>query len=170
VVEDRRWQELLRAPETKHKTGPDPRNRTLVVTSYTLLHNLVHARNAGWNILASIDGTHKVSNTSYILHAVGVNGIGRHGHRRFYPVAYGFGEGEREIVAIHTILNVQYAAAKLFGLVDIKFNGGIVSDRSNALLNACLYCFPGTPMLQCYTHIIRKFKAYANAIHWRMPK
>ena len=159
VVEDRRWKELHGAPDTKHKTGPDPRNRTLVLSSYTLLHNLVHARNAGWDISASIDGTHKVSNTSYILHVLGVNGIGRNGQRRFYPIAYGFGEGEREIVALHTILNVKYAATKLFGVVDIKFNGGMVSDRSNALVNACSYCFPDTPMLQCYTHIIRKFKA-----------
>lgn len=159
VVQDGRWKELHGAPDAKHKTGPDPRYRTLVLTSYTLLHNLVHARNAGWNISASIDGTHKVSNTSYILHVVGVNGIGKTGHRSFYPVAYGFGEGEREIVALHTILNVKYAAAKLFGVVDIKFNGGVVSDRSNALVNACSYCFPDTPMLQCYTHIVRKFKA-----------
>ena len=159
VAEDRRWKELHGAPDTKHKTGPDPRNRTLVLSSYTLLHNLVHARNAGWDISAAIDGTHKVSNTSYILHVFGVNGIGRNGQRRFYPIAYGFGEGEREIVALHTILNVKYAAAKLFGVVDIKFNGGMVSDRSNALVNACSYCFPDTPMLQCYTHIIRKFKA-----------
>jgi hypothetical protein len=52
------------------------------------------------------------------------------GKRSFYPIAYGFGEGEREIVALHTILNVKYDTERFFGISHIEFKVGIVSGRS----------------------------------------
>jgi hypothetical protein len=159
VVHDLRWQALFRAPENKHRTGPSPRDRTLVVTTLALLSNLCWAQKMGWEISASIDGTHKISNSKYILHAFGVNGVGKKGKRSFFPVGYGFGEGEREIVALHTMLNVKIAASRLFGITEFNFKGGLISDRSHALVNGCRVVLTETPLMQCYSHIIRKFKS-----------
>jgi hypothetical protein len=74
--EDPRWRELVSAPETQHRTGPDPRKRTIIVTTLSLLSNLCWAMRCDWRISASIDGTHKMSTSKYILHAFGVNGVG----------------------------------------------------------------------------------------------
>jgi hypothetical protein len=155
VIKHPRWQELLNSKS--HVTGPDPRNRTIVFSSIGMLGNMLAARRNGWNVTAATDGTHNVSNTSYILIAFGVVGNDIKGTRSFFPVAYAFGEGEREITALHLYLNILAAMKHLFGVSDVQFNGGIVSDHNSALVNAIQHAFPRSPPLQCYTHIIRKF-------------
>ena len=79
------------------------------------------------------------------------------GSRQFFPVAYGFGEGEREVVVLITLLSVKLAVKKLFGIDDVTFKGGICSDHSSAFVNAFIHSFPETTPVQCYSHVIRKF-------------
>jgi hypothetical protein len=43
VPKDPRWQELYLAPESKHRTGPDTRGRTMVFSSIALLGNALAA-------------------------------------------------------------------------------------------------------------------------------
>ena len=78
--------------------------------------------------------------------------------RSFHPLVYCFGEGEREIVALHAFLNLKVALKRLFGIHNVVFKRGLVSDASPVFVNSVATAFAGTPLLQCYPHIIRKFK------------
>jgi hypothetical protein len=158
VLANPRWQLLCAASDRVHKTGPDPRGRTIVFSSLSLLSNAVWAHDHQWNICGSCDGTHAITSTEFKLITLGFTSFcGRSGSRRFHPLVYGFGEGEREIVVIHTFLNLKIALRNLFGIEEVIFKRGIVSDAAPALVNAMTVCFPGSPPLQCYPHIIRKF-------------
>jgi hypothetical protein len=157
VPSDTRWQQLHHAPDSKHRTGPDTKGRTMVFSSIGLLGNLLSARPAGWEICASTDGTHGMSNTNHTLICFGVLGNNCDGSRTFFPVAYGWGEGEREIVALHSFLNIKFAMSELYGVNDIHFKGGIISDHAHSLMNALKAAFPEINRMQGYTHIVRKF-------------
>jgi hypothetical protein len=65
-----------------------------------------------------------MSNTNYALICFGVLGNNCDGSRTFSPVAYGWGEGEREIVALHSFLSIKFAMSELYGVNDIHFKGG----------------------------------------------
>ena len=157
VPNDPRWHELHSAPESKHRTGPDTRGRTMVFSSVALLGNILAAQRENWEVSASTDGTHGMSNTKYTLICFGILGNNKNGSRTFLPIGYGWGEGEREIVALHTFLNIKCAVQKLFGVRNIQFRGGIISDHAHALVNSLKAAFPESKTLQCYTHIVRKF-------------
>jgi hypothetical protein len=104
------WQFLCAASDRVHKTGPDPRGPTIVFTSLSLLSNAVWAHDQQWNICGSCDGTHAITSTDFKLITLGFTSFcGRSSTRRFHPLVYGFGEGEREIVVIHTFLNLKIA-------------------------------------------------------------
>jgi hypothetical protein len=158
VTTHARWKQLTDAPDTLHKTGPDPRGRTIVFSSVALLSNAIWAHQRGWDVCGSCDGTHGITKSEFKLITLGFTTFcGRTCSRRFHPLVYGFGEGEREIVVIHTFLNLKIALKKLFGIDDMTFRRGIVSDAAPALVNAMTACFPDSTPLQCYPHIIRKF-------------
>jgi hypothetical protein len=162
VPEDPRWQELHLAPESKHRTGPDTRGRTMVFSSIALLGNVLAAERENWEVSGSTDGTHGMSNTKYTLICFGILGNNKNGSRTFLPIGYGWGEGEREIVALHTFLNIKCAVEKLFGIQNMQFKGGIISDHAHALVNSLKAAFPESKTLQCYTHIARKFMSPKN--------
>jgi hypothetical protein len=158
VTSNSHWKSLCGGLHARNITGPDPKGRTMVFTSIGLLGNLLAAQRHGWRVSCSTDGTHSVSNTKYTLVVFGVLGNNDKGTRSFFPVGYGWGEGEREIVALHTFINITIAVRKLFNVDNIHFRGGMISDHNPALVNALKKCFPGSVPLQCYSHIIRKFK------------
>jgi hypothetical protein len=112
-----------------------------------------------WNVSAFVDGTHAMSKSAYKLITLGVCGFstGRKS-RTFHPLVYIWGEGEREIVALHGFLNLKVALRLLFGIQEVCFKWGIVIDASPALANAIKAAFPLSPLLSCYPHVIRKFK------------
>jgi hypothetical protein len=159
VPQNERWQWLKTANDKVHRTGPDPRRRTVVFSSLALLANAVWCQDMKWEVCASVDGTHGMSRSSYKLITLGVYGFSQSRmSRTFHPLVYIWGEGEREIVALHGFLNFKIAIHTLFGIKDVCFRGGIVSDATTVFTNAVSVAFPGTPLLSCYPHIIRKFK------------
>jgi hypothetical protein len=158
VEKDSRIQELIKSK--KHQTGKHPLTTTLVLTTMALLSNIVDCQRNNWNVQASADGTHNISSNNDILTCLmgfGCVSISRKGIRQWKPIAYGAGEGEREIVALITLLNIKYACRDIFGIEIQCFKGGLVSDHSSAIVNAYKHCFPESHLLQCYPHILRKF-------------
>jgi hypothetical protein len=163
VKNDKRFLYLLNGPEDKHKTGPDPFHHTVVFTrsilALVLTNLIVFVKNHNWEVTASADGTHGVSISDYKLIPFGVLGVyhNSRGSMQFSPIAYGFGEGEREVVVLITFLSIKLAAEKLFGINNIQFKGGFCSDHSSSFVNAFKEVLPTTQPIQCYSHIIRKF-------------
>jgi hypothetical protein len=154
-----RWQFLKNASEKKHKTGRDPRRRTVVFSSLSLLAIAIMCDDVDWQVCATVDGTHGMSNSSYKLLTLGIYGFSDQTcSRTFHPIVYTFGEGEREIVALHGFLNLKTALRSLFGIQNVEFKHGIVSDATPVFVNSVRHAFPSTPFMTCYPHIIRKFK------------
>lgn len=153
-----RWDFLHTSRESSHRTGPNTRGRTIVFSSIALLGNFISCQNLQWDVCACVDGTANLSDTKYVLLAFGFNARKKDGNRTFVPFAFAWGEAEREIVALHLFLNVKAAVVRLFGIQNIQFNGGFVTDNASAFHNAVQHAFPNTQQLDCYTHIIRKFK------------
>ncbi|KAG7355377.1 hypothetical protein IV203_000063 [Nitzschia inconspicua] len=133
ITDHPKYKQLRNSP--KHTTGPDPFNRTVVFTSLALLCNMLSCKEIDFECCASADGTHGVSTTDYRLIPFGVFFCNNKGHRQFHPIAYAFGEGEREIVILILLLNVKRIAADLFGITNLQFKGGIVSDHSAPFVN-----------------------------------
>ncbi|KAG7354516.1 hypothetical protein IV203_003872 [Nitzschia inconspicua] len=94
------------------------------------------SKEIGFECCASADGTHGVSQTDYRLIPFGVFFHNSKGNRQFFPIAYAFGEGEREVVILILLLNIKSIARDLFGVSNLQFVGGIVSDHSAAFLNS----------------------------------
>jgi hypothetical protein len=159
VQQDANWQRLKLKHDTGHSTAQDPRCGTVVFSSLALLGNAVWCSERDWEVCATVDGSHGISKTSYNLITLAVLGFSASKRcRTFHPLVYIWGEGERELVAFHGFLNLKAALRMLFGIENICFKGGMVSDASCALVNAVKIAFPDTPLLSCYPHIIRKFK------------
>jgi hypothetical protein len=151
VEHDPRYLTIKHSPS--HVTGPDPRGTTLVFTSVALHSNLCWCAKLDWKIAGA---AHNIcSNPLYKLLTMGVVHIDSKGKRQFYPVAYAVADGEREICALLLFLNIKIAAKNLFGLDVSHFKGGLVSDRTPVFVNSF---FPETTLLQCFVHIIRKFR------------
>ncbi|KAG7354328.1 hypothetical protein IV203_003684 [Nitzschia inconspicua] len=159
VFSNERWQTLHQASDKVHMTGPDTRRRTVVFSSIALLAISVWCENMSWEVCGSVDGTHGISDSSYKLITLGVNAFRKETMRRsFHPLVYIWGEGEREIVALHGFLNWKIAVRHLFGINSVCFKRGVVSDSTSVFSNSVRAAFPGSPPLSCYPHIIRKFK------------
>jgi hypothetical protein len=113
VESDSRWQSLVQSKV--HRTGKAPRQRTIDFSSVALLSIAVWCEKNNWNVIASCDGTHGMSKTDYKLVTLGITGFSSAtGSRTFHPLVYGWGEGEREIVVVHTFLNLKIALRHLF--------------------------------------------------------
>ncbi|KAG7368906.1 hypothetical protein IV203_031649 [Nitzschia inconspicua] len=159
VFSNERWQTLHQASDKVHMTGPDTRRRTVVFSSIALLAISVWCENMSWEVCGSVDGTHGISDSSYKLITLGVNAFRKETMRQsFHPLVYIWGEGEREIVALHGFLNWKIAVRHLFGINSVCFKRGVVSDSTSVFSNSVRAAFPGSPPLSCYPHIIRKFK------------
>jgi hypothetical protein len=110
VPEDPRWQELHLAPESKHRTGPDTRGRTMVFSSIALLGNVLAAERDNWEVSGSTDGTHGMSNTKYTLIVLGFSAATKTALGHFFPLDTG-GEKAREkllLCILFSTSSVQY--------------------------------------------------------------
>ncbi|KAG7360715.1 hypothetical protein IV203_035814 [Nitzschia inconspicua] len=137
VLPNERWQTLHQASDKVHMTGPDTRGRTVVFSSIALLANSDWCENMSWEVCGSVDGTHGISDSSYKLITLGVNAFCEEKVRRsFHPLVYIWGEGEREIVALHGFLNWKIAVRHLFGIKTVCFKRGVVSDSTSVISNS----------------------------------
>jgi hypothetical protein len=66
--------------------------------------------------------------------------------------------GEREDVALLALLSLIQVVRRLFGIEMKAFEGGMVSDHTNVFANSFKRAFPGSLLMQCYAHILRKFR------------
>lgn len=132
-------------------------DKNIVFSSLALLSNFAHCKRLGWKVCCSSDGTHNITNNDYKLIVYGCYGWRKNGKRTFYPFGYCMGEGEREYVVLYTFLNLHLAAEKMFGIDNVMFLGGCISDHSNVFTNTYKNVLSKPRLLQCYPHIIRKF-------------
>jgi hypothetical protein len=129
----------------------------MVFTSLPLLFNLCSSSNLDWNICGSADGTHGLLSNDYKVIGFGVYHIGTDGVKRFHPLAYALATGELELVSILLLHYIKCVARDLFGLYP-RFKGGIISDHTEVFVNAFQEVFPKDDVLQCFPHIICKFR------------
>ncbi len=140
-----------------HNTRESVKANTVVFTSLALLCNLCSSANLDWNVCGSADGTHGLSSNDYKVIGFGVYHIGTDGIKRFHPLAYALATGELELVAMLLLHYIKCVARDLFGLTP-RFKGGNISDHTEVFVNAFQEMFPNDPVLQCFPHIIRKFR------------
>ena len=83
------------------------------------------------------------------------------GVKRFHPLAYALATGELELVSLLLLHYLNRINMDLFGLTP-RFKGGIISDHTEVFVNAFREIFPDDQVLQCFPHIIRKFRIDAK--------
>ena len=162
VMDSPRYKQLNAQREKKmaasnRNTREDVKANTVVFTSLALLYNLCSAANLDWQVCGSADGTHGLLSNDYKVIGYGVLHVGTDGIKRFHPLAYALATGELEQVAILLLHYIKCAAGALFGLIP-SFKGGNISDHTEVFVNAFQVVFPDSPVLQCFPHIIRKFR------------
>jgi hypothetical protein len=149
---------------SKTRTQPAAENTT-VFSSLALLQNACYCERLEWRVGVCGDFAHGMVCNDYMLMMFGVIDIN---HRKargrnvftksFRPLGYAFGQGEREEVALLAELSVKAVVRRLFGIEIRVFGGGMVSDHTNVFTNSFTRAFPGNQLLQCYPHILRKFR------------
>jgi hypothetical protein len=109
-------------------------------------------------VAVAADGTHGLLSNDYkVIAGFGVYHIGTEGIKRFHALAYALATAELEIVSILLLHYIKCVARDLFGLTP-QFKGGIISDHTEVFVNAFQEMFPDDQVLQCFPHIIRKFR------------
>jgi hypothetical protein len=162
-VEDLTRYQHLDERREKEKAASNPNTReavkanTVVFTSLSLLCNLCSAAKLGWEVCGSADGTHGLLSNDYKVIGFGILHVGTEGVKRFHPLAYALATGELELVALLLLHYLKRVARDLFGLAP-RFKGGIISDHTEVFVNAFQEVFPHDQVLQCFPHIIRKFR------------
>jgi hypothetical protein len=142
---------------SNHNTQECGKANTVVFTSLALLYNLWSSAKLGWEVCGSADGTHGLLSNDYKVIGFGVYHIAPDGVKRFHPLAYALATGELELVS-HLLLHyLKCVARDLFGLTP-QFKGGIISDHTEVFVNAFQEAFPNDQVMQCFPHVIRKFR------------
>jgi hypothetical protein len=109
VLNDAHWNFLKMKSKTPLDGTRDVRRTTVVFTSIALLGNAIWCDERKWEVCASVDGSHAISNTSYILMTLGILGFsGSTCSRTFHPLVYTWGESESEIVATTGSLTLKW--------------------------------------------------------------
>jgi hypothetical protein len=110
-----------------------------------------------WQVCGSADGTFNCCSNDYKLIGIGLFSINIDGTKRFHPLVYALAQGEIELVALIAMHHMKEASKDLFGLTP-RFKGGLISDHTEVFTNAFHNIFPDDMLLQCFPHIIRKFR------------
>jgi len=130
---------------------------TTVFTSLGLLWNMQQCKDLEFKVTASADGTDKVTSNNYQTMMFGVHSINEYGTKQFRPFIFILAPGEREEFFIIGLLALLKYSRLVFGIVNVEFMGGIVSDHAAAFVNAFLIAFPKSKPNQCVPHLQRKF-------------
>ena len=149
------------------KEGKDPSNtrkdeqyayqQSCVFSSIALLNTIRACSKLGWKISVGADGTHRTTNTKWILITFGCVSINKKGKRSLHPFYFNLVPTESELYfSIGLVTFLKYVRC-LFGLTDIEFRGLSISDHAHAFSNAFLVAFPKTTLGSCSIHCLRKF-------------
>jgi hypothetical protein len=152
IQENTRYQELLSKREKQFVLA-----NTVVFSSLALLWNLCGANDLDWQVCGSADGTFNCCSNDYKLLGIGLFSINTDGTKRFHPLVYALAQGEIELVALIAMHHLREASIHIFGLTP-RFKGGLISDHTEVFTNAFHTIFPEDMLLQCFPHIIRKFR------------
>lgn len=149
---------------SKTRTQPAAENTT-VFSSLALLQNACCCERLEWRVGLCGDFAHGITCNECMVMMFGVIDIN---HRKargrnvftksFRPLGHVVGQGEREEVALLAELSVKVVVRRLFGIDIRAFGGGMVSDHNNVFANSFTHAFLGNLLLQCYPHMLRKFR------------
>jgi hypothetical protein len=155
---------LLDARREKEKAASNqttPREyvkaNNVVFTSLALLYNLCSSAKLDWEVCGSANGTHGLLSNDYNVIGFGVHHVAPDGVKRFHPLAFALATGELELVYLLLLHYLKRIALDLFGLTP-QFKGGIISDHTEVFVNAFQEVFPDDQVMQCFPHIIPKFR------------
>jgi hypothetical protein len=143
---------------------------TVVFSSLALLWNLCGANDLDWQVCGSADGTFNCCSNDYKLLGIGLFSINPDGTKRFHLLVYALAQGEIELVALIAMHHLKEASKQIFGLTP-RFKSGLISDHTEVFMNAFHTIFPEDMLLQCFPHIIRKFRIdgarEGNGVYYR---
>jgi len=131
--------------------------KTVCVSSVSLLTNILFCKELNWDVTVSADGTDNILGNSYQVLHFGVFSMTDDCRRSFRPFIYIVAPTESSVAfAIGLVTFLKYAR-RLFNLSNINFNGLFVSDHTGSFVTPASIAFPLTVKASCYPHIIRKF-------------
>jgi hypothetical protein len=158
INQNKRYQQLLNKSNRSSKGRKESvLENTIVFTSLALLWNLCGAQELDWRVCGSADGTFNCCSNDFKLIGIGLFSINPDGTKRYHPLVYALAPGEIELVALIALECMKQAALEVFGLIP-RFKGGLISDHTEVFTNAFHEAFPLDMLLQCFPHIIRKFR------------
>jgi hypothetical protein len=105
----------------------------------------------------NLTGRFVVARMELSIVAIGLFSINLDGTKQYHPLVYALAPGEIELVALIALEFLKCAAMEVFGLTP-RFRGGLISDHTEVFTNAFHEAFPSDMLLQCFPHIIRKFR------------
>jgi hypothetical protein len=152
-------EELIKSKKSfyeKQKEGC-PRDTTTVFTSLALLSNILYCRNLQWRVQGAANGTNGTVQNTYQLLTFCAISVNNQGTSQCHPLLFALAPGERQETFAITMLAFLKYCRLLFGITNIAFHGGLVSDHSSVFTTPFGIAFPSSPRVQCYTHIIWKF-------------
>ena len=146
----------IRAKGDQEEVEGSTFDTTIVFSSLGLLWNAYQCEKLEWRVMCSSDGTDSVAANNWQLLTMGAFNISKHCKKQFRPFFYVFCPGERqECFGLGVLAFLKYTRY-VFGIVNIDFRAGAVSDCSEVFTNIYDIAFPNTQKTQCYTHITRK--------------
>jgi hypothetical protein len=154
------WYQQLLKKRSKSSIGKERESvlqNTVVFTSLALLWNLCGAEELDWQVCGSADGTFNCCSNDFKLIGIGLFSINLDGTKRYHPLVYALAPGEIELVALIALEYMKCRAMEVFGLTP-RFKGGLISDHTEVFTSAFHEAFPSDMLLQCFPHIIRKFR------------
>ena len=147
----------LTADKQVYKTEGDLSHTTTIFTSLALLSNILYCRDLKWRVSAAADGTDGTIVNKYQLITFCAMNINKRGTSSARPLLFALAPGEREEVFALTMLAFLKYVRLLFGISNISFLGGLVSDHSSVFTTPFRLAFSDSLPVQCFAHIIRKF-------------
>jgi hypothetical protein len=160
LVEDQLYERINTIRSTKkdvEKTEGNFFDTATVFSSLALLWNIKQAQDLDFVVTAAADGTDKMVCNNFQTLIFGVININTSGVKSFRPLFFVLSPGEREEMFEIGVLAFLKYSRLLFGIVNIHFKGGIVSDHTGVYVNSFNLAFPESLPMQCYPHLKRKF-------------
>ena len=139
----------------------EPWKTTVAFSSLSLLRTICDCSKYKMEVVCCIDGTHGIMCNDYKLLIFGVLDFIRNPKkgkkkvsRQFKPLLFIVAKGETMQSTLLALSSFKYAVDNLFGIEDIQFRGGCISDFSESFFKSFEVAFNKSPIGTCFVHII----------------
>eukprot|EP00536_Pseudo-nitzschia_multiseries_P006111 jgi/Psemu1/14480/gm1.14480_g len=132
-------------------------DKIVCFSSLSLLYNVVQCQTLGYQVTASADGFHGTCSNDWHVLTFGIFAPKEDGSRSYRPFCFIPCPSEKEIYFTAGLLVLVRFINGLFGVRDLNFKGGIVTNHAEVFVTPCTVAFPFSVNLQCFPHIHQKF-------------